>query len=884
MRQRAFRPLRDVPALVWLALLVVSVFVHPWVPAPRWLMLHLFFLGAITHSILVWSEHFATTLLRSGTDRRAQDVRLGLTNGGAVVVVAGILTDTWALVLVGAVAVAAGVLWHGVSLAVRLRRALGSRFAVTVRYYVASAGFLCVGATLGVLLARDPAGATYDRLILAHALVNVLGWMGLTILGTLVTLWPTILRTRMLDGAVLAARRAMVPLVAGLALAALGALLGRPGLLAFGLAGYLVGAVWSVVRMVRTTTAKRPSSYAAWSVGAGVVWLVGCLVWVVVGAARGIPGDLTPAADALDTVAPLLAAGAGAQVLLGAMSYLLPVQLSRGPASSRAANAAMDRGAVFRVALANSMLVVYVLPVPSAVRVLASVAYLGAMVAFVPLTVGSVRAARRARAGAGPTGTSAAAEGTDAASNAPTTTEQSRSNRPQLAGVLVAALAVVVGGVLIDPTAAGLGTVGGSDVRPNGRTETVEVVAEGMSFTPNRIEVEAGTELVLEVTNADTSQVHDLVLPTGDSTPRLAPGESATLEVGVVGESLSGWCSIIGHRQQGMTFDVVVTGGTEVAAEDGAADSHHSHDTAATAEGERAVVDPNGAPADGFEARDASLPPLPEADGPVTHRETWPMTEEVIEVAPGVTQSMWVFDGTAPGPTLHGRVGDTFEITIVNEGTMGHSLDLHASHLAPDEPMRTLAPGESLTYTFTAHRSGIWMYHCGTAPASAHIASGMAGAVVIEPEGLPEVDRSYVITQSELYLGPEGGSVDIEALNAQTPSAMTFNGYVDQYLHDPLEARVGERVRFWVLDLGPNRPTSFHVIGGQFDTVWFEGDYLLRDGGATGDGGSQALGLAAAQGGFVELTFPEAGHFPIVTHYMVDAEMGARGTVEVVEP
>ncbi|MGC5627916.1 multicopper oxidase domain-containing protein [Georgenia sp. Z1344] len=899
---RGFRPLRDLPALVWLAALVVAVLVHPWVPAPRWLMLHLFFLGAITHSILVWSEYFATALLRAGTDRRAQDLRLALSNGGAAVVVAGILTDTWALVLVGAALVAAAVLWHGASLAVRLRRALGSRFAVTVRYYLAAVAFLGVGATLGVLLARDPAGQTYDRLILAHALVNVLGWMGLTILGTLVTLWPTILRTRMLDGAVTVARRSLLVLAGGLAVAAAGALTGRPEVLALGLAGYAVGTAWSVARMVRTVVHKRPTTYAAWSVAAGVLWLLACLTWLVVGALRGIPGDLAPAAAALDEVAPYLAAGTGAQVLIGAMSYLLPVQLSRGPASARAANAAMDRGAALRVGVANAMLLICVLPVPSAVRVLASVAYLVAMAAFVPVTVGSVRAARRAHTGPTATGptttpavpptdpapggtTDAARVGLSAMSDgaAPAPAATSASHRPQLAGVLVAVLGVVVAGVLVDPTAAGLGTASASSVPANGRTETVEVVAEGMTFTPDRIEVEAGTELILEVTNADAGQVHDLVLPTGHSTPRLAPGESATLEVGVVGESFEGWCSIIGHRQQGMTLDVVVSGGVVDASTGDDADSsaaHGEHGSSSDAS-ENATVDPAAVPSEEFEARDASLEPLPEDQGPVTHRETWSMTEEVIEVAPGVTQQMWTFDGSAPGPTLHGRVGDTFEITIVNEGTMGHSLDFHASEVAPDGPMRTIAPGESLTYTFTANRSGVWMYHCGTAPASQHIASGMAGTVVIEPEGLPEVDRSYVISQSELYLGAGGGALDTEALAAQRPSAMTFNGYVDQYLHDPLEARVGDRVRFWVMDLGPNRPTAFHVIGGQFDTVWTEGDYLLRDGGSTGDGGSQALALGPSQGGFVELSFAEPGSYTVVTHHMVDAEMGARGIIEV---
>src|SRR5690606_39003759 len=99
---------------------------------------------------------------------------------------------------------------------------------------------------------------------------------------------------------------------------------------------------------------------------------------------------------------------------------------------------------------------------------------------------------------------------------------------------------------------------------------------------------------------------------------------------------------------------------------------------------------------------------------------------------------------------------------------------------------------------------------------------------------------------------------------AKQPDLVVFNGYANQYRHEPLVAEVGERVRVWVLDAGPNLPSSFHVIGGQFDTVFAEGDYRLRDGGSTGTGGSQALGLHPAQGGFVELVFPEAGHYPFV--------------------
>ena len=240
--------------------------------------------------------------------------------------------------------------------------------------------------------------------------------------------------------------------------------------------------------------------------------------------------------------------------------------------------------------------------------------------------------------------------------------------------------------------------------------------------------------------------------------------------------------------------------------------------------------------------------------------------------------------GTAPGPAVRGKVGDTFTITLINEATTGHSLDFHAGALAPDGPMRTIAPGETLEYSFTATRSGIWLYHGSTMPMSLHIANGMFGAVVIDPAGLDPVDRKYLLVQSEFYLGPQGGIADSDKIAADTPDLVVFNGYANQYQEQPLRAKVGDRIRFWVLDAGPNLASSFHIAGGQFDTVYAEGDSLLRDGGSTGTGagGSQTLGLAPAQGGFVELSFPEAGTYSFAMHAMTDAEHGAAGHIVVV--
>jgi nitrite reductase (NO-forming) len=91
----------------------------------------------------------------------------------------------------------------------------------------------------------------------------------------------------------------------------------------------------------------------------------------------------------------------------------------------------------------------------------------------------------------------------------------------------------------------------------------------------------------------------------------------------------------------------------------------------------------------------------------------------------------------------------------------------------------------------------------------------------------------------------------------------------------------GQRVRAWVLDVGPSENSSFHIVGTIFDTVYKEGEYLLQPG--TLKGGAQALDLQPAQGGFVEFTFDEDGLYPIVTHKFSNVGKGALGLFQAGE-
>jgi len=857
--------------VAWLVALLAVGLGHPFVPAARWLLVHLLVLGAASTAILIWSWHFTAALLRlpDGAGRRGQALRLAVFTTGAVAAVTGTVTGRWEMLLAGGVAVAVVAAWHAVALLRHLRRALPSRFGITVRYYVAAGAVLPLGVALGVTMAHGLSDGVHARVVVAHAMVNLLGWIGLTVVGTLVTLWPTMLRTRIADGAAQAAGRALPIVLAGLAVAAAAALAGSLQLTGAGLVIYLGGLVVLAMPHRVEVRRKAPVEFASSSVLAGLGWLAGGLVALAVGVATA--HDWMQAADRARWLTAPLLAGFVAQVLLGALSYLVPVVLGGGPAAVRTTTAVLDRGGPARVVMVNAGLLLCVLPVPSTVRVVSSMLVLGALAAFLPLVAGAVVAGRRTRdRRAAPV----PAPVVDRSADRPPAPVPAQPRAARRMGLASAGLAAVVlaaaAGVAADPAALGPpGPPAAAGVQPTGRTTTVPVEIRGMRFVPEVLDVPAGNRLVVVLSNTG-EQTHDLILETGARTPRLSPGERAELDGGVVGRDLDGWCSVAGHRRMGMVLHVRVTG---VAAAPGA--HHPDHATGGpSAAGDLDLAAP---PGPGFTAHD---PALPAAARSRTHRLTLTVQERERAVARGVTQTLWTFGGTAPGPTLRGKVGDVFEITLVNDGTIGHSIDVHAGALAPDRPMRTIQPGESLTYRFTAARSGIWMYHCATMPMSLHIANGMFGAVVIDPPDLATVDREYVLVQSELYLGPQGGIADADRVRNGTPDLVVFNGYANQYDHAPLRARTGERVRVWVLAAGPNRGSAFHVVGGQFDTVYREGSYELRPG-AGGTGGSQVLGLSPAQGGFVELTFPEPGSYPFVTHAMADAERGAHGIVRV---
>jgi nitrite reductase (NO-forming) len=272
-------------------------------------------------------------------------------------------------------------------------------------------------------------------------------------------------------------------------------------------------------------------------------------------------------------------------------------------------------------------------------------------------------------------------------------------------------------------------------------------------------------------------------------------------------------------------------------------------------------------------------------------------THKIIEIAPGVKFSAWTFGDQVPGPTVRARVGDRIKFSMTNRSDapvpgisivaapMMHSMDFHAAMVSPQDKYRSIAPGQTIEFEFTLNYPGIFMYHCGTPMILEHIASGMYGAVVVEPrKGYPtKADREYVVIQSEFYVKPDPQKrkvdgaplyvLDGERLRSAQPTHTVFNGVHNGMVTTPLAAKPGERVRLHVLNVGPSKTSSFHVVGTIFDRVWLEGnpDNQLR--------GMQTVLLGSSNAATVEFLIPEPGSYVMVDHHFANASQGAIGLV-----
>jgi nitrite reductase (NO-forming) len=291
------------------------------------------------------------------------------------------------------------------------------------------------------------------------------------------------------------------------------------------------------------------------------------------------------------------------------------------------------------------------------------------------------------------------------------------------------------------------------------------------------------------------------------------------------------------------------------------------------------VMSPPTAAGQAHPARDASLPALAEG---ATKQVTIEVSDNRVDVGPGVTLSAWTFGGAVPGPVIHVRQGDTVQFTLVNHGSMGHSIDFHSARTSPSTNYKTVLAGQSYTFSWQAQDPGVFLYHCGTAPILQHLAEGMYGAVVVDPVGttLPKVDHEYVFVQSEFYLAQTQGQtgIDYQKALAGTPDLVVFNGYANQYSDHPLAVKVGDKIRVYFVNAGPNNFSALHVVGTIFDHVYVDGNPLndLR--------GLQTTTVAPGEGTTVDFTLSAPGNYPMVTHSFADATKGAVAVFQASAP
>lgn len=262
--------------------------------------------------------------------------------------------------------------------------------------------------------------------------------------------------------------------------------------------------------------------------------------------------------------------------------------------------------------------------------------------------------------------------------------------------------------------------------------------------------------------------------------------------------------------------------------------------------------------------------------------------ELIGTLADGVTTEYWTFGGTVPGPMLRIRVGDTVRFTLTNakDSRQAHNIDLHAVNGPGGGAQATnVLPGESKSFRFQALNPGLFIYHCAAPHIPTHIAMGMYGLILVEPEGgLPPVDKEFYVVQGEIYANAPPGRkghvvMSSEGLLNEMPHYVVFNGQFQALTGDyALKAEVGDRVRIFVGNGGPNLVSSFHAIGEIFD--------IVHPSGATEAVSNLQTTLVPSGGAaWVEFTVDVPGEYILVDHSISRAvDKGALATLVVEGP
>ncbi len=279
---------------------------------------------------------------------------------------------------------------------------------------------------------------------------------------------------------------------------------------------------------------------------------------------------------------------------------------------------------------------------------------------------------------------------------------------------------------------------------------------------------------------------------------------------------------------------------------------------------------------------DAALPALLPLVPGTTNVRTLELvtTDRTVTIADGVRFAAWTFGDTVPGPVVHVKQGDAVKFVLTNRGAMAHSIDFHAAQTPPNENYVDVKPNMSRSFDWKAEYPGVFMYHCGSPLVIAHMASGMYGAVVVDPATPLPPAHEYVLVQSEFYVTGTPGDVqqvDVTKVLSGQPDYVVFNGYANQYKDAPLTAKVGERVRIYIVNAGPNDFSAFHVIGTIFENAYADGNT------ANAQHGMQTVTIPPGGGYMVEFTIPNPGTYAFVTHSFSGVNKGAVGVLKVTQ-
>ena len=357
---------------------------------------------------------------------------------------------------------------------------------------------------------------------------------------------------------------------------------------------------------------------------------------------------------------------------------------------------------------------------------------------------------------------------------------------------------------------------------------------------------------------------HDIVFPDQDArSPRITGRNSSTtiaFRAPRAGD-FTYLCSVPGHQLAGMEGKFLITPRPPA----------------------QTVVEAN------ISREATDLPPPIPARTPQTVRVDLLTVELEGRLAEGTTFGYWTFNGRVPGPFIRVRVGDTVEVHLKNEAdsAMIHSVDFHAATGPGGGAAATQTdPGHEKVVKFKALVPGLFVYHCATPMVAHHIANGMYGLILVEPEGgLPPVDREFYVMQGEVYteaaFGQRGSQeFSVEKLLNERPEYFVFNGAVGALskLH-PMQAKVGETVRIYFGVGGPNYTSSFHVIGEIFDRV-----YNLADVQSPPARGVQTVTVPAGGAAIVDFKLDVPGNYILVDHALSRAERGLIGILQVEGP